>query len=64
MYFTFLFTEINCQLESTKFGCLGNDCEEHFLKDFWFYEDVTFSAAESIQKKHMVTANFEYAKVD
>ena len=23
---------INCQLESTKFGCPGNVCEEHFPK--------------------------------
>ena len=60
----FLFTIINCQLESTKFGCPGNDCGEHFPKDCWFYKDVTFSAAGNIQKKHMVTANFEYAKVD
>ena len=41
-YFMFLFTKLNCQLESMKFGCPGNDCEEHFPKDFWFYEDVTF----------------------
>ena len=25
-----------------KFECTGNDCEEHFLKDFWFCEDITF----------------------
>ena len=27
-----VFLQINCQLESTKFGCPGNACEEHFLK--------------------------------
>ena len=36
-----------------------NDCEEHFQKDFCFQEDVTFSVAESIQKKHMITVKFE-----
>ena len=35
-----------------------NDCEEHFQKSV-FYEDVTISAAESMQKENMVTANFE-----
>ena len=47
------FYKINCQLESTKFGCPGNACEEHFPKDFCFFfkEDVIFSTAESIQKK-------------
>ena len=41
-YLTYLFTKINFQPESTKFGCLGNDCEEHFPKEIWFCEDVTF----------------------
>ena len=35
---------------------IENDCDEHFPKSL-FTEDVIFSAAESIQKKNMVTAN-------
>ena len=38
--------KINCQLEitkfGTKFGCLGNACEEHFPKDFHFLRGCNF----------------------
>ena len=34
-YFTF-FLQLNCQLESTKFRCPGNACDEHFPKAFVF----------------------------
>ena len=30
-YFMF-FLQLNCQLESMKFGCPGNACDEHFPK--------------------------------
>ena len=45
---------------SMKFGnsrLTENDCGEHFPKPL-FIEDVIFSAAESIQKKNMVTVSF------
>ena len=49
---------------SMKFGnsrLTENDCDEHFPKSL-FIEDIIFSAAESTQKKNMVTASFMLCK--